>query len=233
MKLPTIATPKYSVTVPSTNKTVEFRPFLVKEEKILMIAQESKSESAMIKAIRDIIRDCTFNKVNEKNMTNFDMEYIFLKLRAKSVGETTNIGIKCEACEASNSVEVNLDDIAITTTKDIPKKIMLTDTVGVVPRHILAKEMDKIAGTKSQADVFIQVIIASLESIFDENEVYPIADTPYKDVEEFLNGLSRNQIEKIEKWIDMAPKIEHDIKFKCKKCGADNVQSIKGAQSFF
>ena len=109
MNLPKLETPKYQLTVPSTKKEASFRPFLVKEEKILLIAQESGEESNMIRAMRDIIVSCTFGEIAAKDLTSFDLEYIFLRVRAKSVGEDAEIGIKCSECDTSQKIKINLD----------------------------------------------------------------------------------------------------------------------------
>ena len=113
MALPIIETPKYETTVPSTGKKVQYRPYLVKEEKILMIAMESEDQTQIIRAMKDVIKACTFDKVEPDKLCTFDIEYLFLKLRAKSVGEISKVGLKCEKCSKPTDVNINLDDIEI------------------------------------------------------------------------------------------------------------------------
>jgi len=233
MNLPKLETPKYQLTVPSTQKEVNFRPFLVKEEKILLIAQESGEESSYIKAMRDIVESCTFGEIKMNDLTSFDLEFIFLKLRAKSVGEDTEIGVKCPKCEEENTIKVNLDDISPTESEPLPSKIKLTDKIGIVPQYIKIDSLIKIADIEDQGDILTQTISATIESIYDESNVYPISEASDEDVKEFIESLNREQLEKIETIADTIPKIEKTISFKCKKCAAENEETIRGIDSFF
>lgn len=233
MNLPKLETPKYQLTVPSTKKEVNFRPFLVKEEKILLIAQESGEESSYIKAMRDIVESCTFGEIDIKNLTSFDLEFIFLKLRAKSVGEDTEIGIMCSECGEENIIKVNLDEISPTKSEPLPNKIELTDSIGIVPQYINIDSLIKIADTKDQGDILTQTISATIESIYDESNVYPISEASDNDVKEFIESLNREQLEKIEALASSMPRIEKTISFKCKKCGAENKETLSGIDSFF
>lgn len=234
MPLPTLETPKYSIKIPSTGKTVEYRPFLVKEEKILLIAQESGETSHMISAMKDIISACTFEKVNPNDLTTFDLEYIFLKLRSKSVGENANILVKCESCNHKNPLSLNLDEISINMPANIEKTIMLTSNVGVNMRYIKAKDITKLADvSKSEADLITDIVIASIESIFDESKIYLTDDTPREELVAFVNSLNHDQLNKLQKFIESAPKLEKSIEFKCASCKTDNKITLSGIQSFF
>ena len=232
MNLPKISTPKYSLTVPSNGKSIEFRPFLVKEEKLLLLAQESKKTSEITKAINDVIESCTFGNINFNDLTNFDVEYIFLKLRAKSVGEVAEVSVKCKHCEASNEIEINLDEIEVNKKGPLPDKVMLTDKIGIIPRYISAASLSVDVGDDVN-DMFSFYIRSVIESIFDENEVYPISKTSKEDLDEFINSLNREQMGKIEEIIECAPKLEKEIQFKCVKCKKDNTYVLSGAERFF
>ena len=232
MSLPKLTTPKYSLTLPSNGKSIEFRPFLVREEKLLLLAQEASNSKEITKAIADVITSCTFGKVSLDDLTNFDIEYIFLKLRAKSVGELAEVSVKCKHCETPNDIEVNSDEIEVTIKEDLPKKIMLTDTVGIIPRYISASLLNTDVGDDVN-DMFSFYIRSVIESIFDENDVYPTSSTSREELDEFINSLNREQMSKIEAVIENAPKLEKEVKFKCTKCKKDNTYVLSGAESFF
>jgi len=237
MPLPKLEANKYPAVIPSTNKTIEFRPFLVKEEKILMVAQESKDPSQIFEAMKDIIKTCTFNSVDASELTTYDLEYLFLQLRAKSVGETANIKIKCEECDEYNEVSINLLDAKVEFSKEkVDKKIQLSDTVGIIMRPItIAKSeaLSKKGNDDSDADALIHTVIASIESIYDDNGVYQTDDTSEDDLKDFVESLSRAHLELIQKYLAAQPKLKLKVEFKCNKCGHDNVRILEGLESFF
>ncbi len=233
MNLPKLETPKYQLTVPSTKKEASFRPFLVKEEKILLIAQESGEESNMIRAMRDIIVSCTFEEIDAKELTAFDLEYIFLKIRSKSVGEDAEIGIKCSECETSHKVKIDLEKIALSEVKPLPKKIELTDSVGIIPQYIRLDDMIEMAAIKDQGVLFTKTIAATVQSIYDETNVYPLSEASEEDTRDFIDSLNREQMGKIEKVFNSAPKLEEKVSFKCSSCGAKNNHTLSGIESFF
>jgi phage FluMu protein Com len=233
MKLPTLNTPKYTLVLPSTGKTIEYRPFLVKEEKILMIAQESGDTDELTRAMIDVVRSCTFDAIDISKLSSFDIEYIFLKLRAKSVGEEVSIGIKCDNCENVNNIKINLDNIEVTKNQDLPKKIMLTETVGIIPKYISINEIQAISKITDKSKSLVQTIAANIESIFDANNVYPISETSFDELDSFISSLNRQQVSKLEDLIKNQPKIEKNIKFKCNKCETHNDKTLSGIQTFF
>jgi hypothetical protein len=234
MALPILESPKYTVEIPSTKKAIEYRPFLVKEEKILLMAQESQDSREMLNAMKDIIRACTFEKVDVNALTSFDLEYIFLKLRSKSVGEISNVNIKCSECEAQNPVEINLDEVQVKFDDSISKMVMITDTVGVNMRHIRVKDMSALTDDKkSQSDLINEVVIASIESIFDAEKVYLAENSTKAELITFINSLNRAQMQKIEAFIAAVPALKETVQFKCKGCGHDNSLELSGTQAFF
>lgn len=233
MNLPKIETPKYQLTIPSTKKEVSYRPFLVKEEKILLVAQETGQESDMLLAMRDIVSSCTFGEVNISELASFDLEYIFLKLRAKSIGEEAEIGIKCEACGEINKVAVNVDAIEVTKGEPLPNKIQLTEEIGIVPQYIKVSDLISISKEKDKGDILTASIAASIENIYDENNVYPIAEASDSDTKEFIESLNKEQIGKLEAVVTGAPKLQETISFSCSKCGVENEKVLTGIESFF
>lgn len=233
MNLPKLETPKYELIVPSTGKSVSYRPFLVKEEKILLIAQESENEAALINAMKDIIASCTFGELSAGSLTAFDLEYIFIKIRSKSVGEESEIGIKCNSCGMMNTVVVNLDEIELPKVKPLPKKIQLTETIGIIPRHISVDKLAEISKAQNEGDTVIKTIAGAIESIYDEKDVYPVDEATESDVVEFVESLNKDHIEKIESVISGAPEVAKTVQFTCSKCGEKNTTTLKGLQNFF
>ena len=235
MKLPTIETPKYTLTLPSTKKIVEYRPFLVKEEKILLLAQEANDHESIMTAIRDIIAACTFNKLNIDELTSYDIEYIFLKLRSKSVGEKSQVRCRCEKCESYTPVDIDLDTIEVKWPKEkLDNTIMLTDTIGVTLKHIKISDIKKsFSDDLESSETLTSIIIASIENIFDSENIYSAKDSSYEELLTFINSLNRNQITKIEEYIANTPKIEHKLDFECQSCKSSNSVLLSGIQTFF
>ena len=235
MALPILQTPTYDVSLPSTGKRISYRPFLVAEEKILLIAQESGNSREMLTAMKDIVKACTFNKLDPNLLTSFDLEFLFLKLRAKSVGETSTVKIKCEKCETFSSVEVNIDEVSIPDTSSEPVRIMLTDTVGITMRYIRVKDLGMLTDEKRSSDLITDTVIASIESIFDASAVYPTDEAKKDELVTFVNSLNRAQMKQIEEFIATTPKVECDVKFTCEcgECKHENEIKLSGIQSFF
>jgi hypothetical protein len=234
MSLPIITSPKYTAEIPSTGATIEYRPFLVKEEKVLLIAQESQDQGQIMNAIKDVIHACTYSKVDVDNLTSYDLEYLFIKLRAKSVGEISTISIKCTECEVQNEIDVNLEEIKVIGFAP-DGRIQLTDTVGINMKPMSVKDMSRIASKKNMsiADQMTDSVISCIDSIYDEVKIYPKSNYTRADMETFINSLARSQMEKIESFITNLPKVEHTVKFKCKKCSCENEQALSGIRSFF
>jgi hypothetical protein len=235
MALPTLESPKYSIRLPSSGKTIEYRPFLVKEEKILLIAQESGNSREMLAAMKDIIKVCTFNKIDPNQLTSYDLEYLFLKLRAKSVGETSTIKIKCEKCETFTTVEVNIDEVGVEDVPTEPTNIMLNDNVGITMRHIRVKDLGLLTDKKGQADLVTETVIASIASIFDSTAVHPTDEAKKDELVAFVNSLNRSHMKQIEEFISSTPKVECAVKFECscETCKHENEVKLSGIQSFF
>ena len=188
MALPVLNNPNYEMVLPSTGEKIEFRPFLVKEQKILMMAQESKDTSAQSKAVADIIRNCTFGKMDDRIdlLPTFDIEYMFLQLRMKSVGETVNVNVTCpDDGETKVPVEINLEDINVIKTEGHTNIVMITDKIGLTMKYPTMKQlmgydlakMDTAQGT-------FGIIQDCLENVFDEEQVYD--DMSKKELTEFI-----------------------------------------------
>jgi len=235
MALPKVETPKYELQVPSTGKMVTYRPYLVKEEKILMMAMESQDNRQMIRAVKDVISACTEGEVDISKLAMFDLEYVFSMLRSKSVGETTAIGVKCESCETKNDVDVNIENVRVNVPKDESvKTVQLTDDVGVILRYPsvdVISEADTAGG--SDVDMVFTLVGACIETIFSGDEMYDVDQQSKKDLYEFIESLSTEQFNKIRQFVEDMPAAALDVQFKCTNCGVDNDIEVKGLANFF
>lgn len=235
MALPRIDSPKYELKVPSSGEVVEYRPYLVKEEKILMMAMETKDQQQMIRALRDVIAGCTEGKIQADNLAMFDLEYVFLKIRGKSVGETTKVGMKCSSCDHKNEVEINLDEVEVQGEVKKNAKVALTDTVGVVLKYPTVKGIQKQLSKQGGDDreVTMAAVASAIESIYDATDVYPTEDEKAEDVVNFLDSLTSSQFKMISEYFEEMPRLRHEVKFNCASCKSENSQILEGLTNFF
>ena len=243
MALPKIAVPKYQLKIPSTGKEVSYRPFLVKEEKILLIAMESDNEIEMTNAIKDIIHNCIYEELDVKNMPMFDIEYIFLQLRAKSKGEIADLTFECGKCKKPIDVQVDLSKIEVTRTEGHDTKIPLSDDVGVIMRYPSMEVQSIINKESSDVENIFSTISFCIESIWDKETVYATKDHTKEELNEFLESLPDSSFTKIQKFFDTVPVLKHKVAFKCtskngkgKKaslCGWEGTETLEGLGSFF
>lgn len=238
MALPTVNSNRYSVTIPSTGQEVEFRPFLVKEEKILMVAMESKDNKMMIKALKDILKACIFDDINIDKLTSFDLEELFLRLRSKSVGETVNIQLKCEKCKALTPIEINLDNIKMSELPE-EKHVMVTDDIGIefeYPSLDLVSKMEydpKKTSPDKQMKLTMKLIISCMKTIFNSDEVWDSKNQTEKELQDFIEGLNSEQFAKITEFFGSMPSLKHKVEFSCISCKHEQELTLEGVQSFF
>ena len=233
MALPKINVATYELNLPSSNEIVKFRPFLVKEEKILLMAMESEETNDMMNAIKQIISNCVISsKLKVEELPLFDLEYMFIKLRAKSVGEKTKIGMKCLECDTSTEVEVNLDEVEVIKGENHDPKIQLTDEIGVVMKYPKLNIMENIGDINNVEDGFA-VLRKSIEMIFTGDEVYEAKDHSEKELDDFLNSLTRDQFQKIQDFFDGLPKLKKDVKWNCSGCQKEREVTLEGMNAFF
>ena len=233
MALPKLVSSKHTLVVPSTKESIEYRPYLVKEEKILMMAFESKDQSQMITALRDTIAGCTEGKIKVDNLTMFDLEYIFLKLRTKSVGENAKLKVKCIKCETPNEVNIDLSSVNVIGEIKPTAKIELTDTVGVMLKYPTVKGLYRQLNSLNEANSALAAIASAIESIYDADNVYPAENESEKSILEFIESLTSDQFKKIVSFFDDMPKLKHDIDFTCTHCKEENKIAVEGLQNFF
>ena len=232
MALPKQTAPKYTCILPSDGREIEYRPFLVKEQKVLLLAQEQEDDAAMFRAVQDLITNVC-EDVKSETLPVIDMEWLFLKIRSKSVGETANIKLSCTdpKCDGHGEAVVNLDDVEV--VGDQPEnKIMLNDEIGIELRYPRVSDVNQVQG-KDQATQTLEMLKNSIVTIFDEENVYPTADASTNELNEFVEGLTMQQLEKITTYFDSIPSLQLDVESKCTTCGRELKTTAKGINSFF
>ena len=230
MALPTFNVPKYSAVLPSTGKTVTFRPFLVREQKqLLMAVNGTVSEQAA--AVTEIIRACTAGAVDADRLPAFDVEYLFLQIRARSVGESVDLVLTCGCGEQTNQ-SLDITTVGITKNPNHSNKIDLDGNIMLVMRYPRLSEVDAYA-QRITADSTIELIAGSIESIWEGDNMYAAADYSRAELIEFVENLSPAAFEKIETFFATMPVLNHEVSWTCKKCGADNAVTMQGIESFF
>ena len=232
MALPTIESPKYFLTIPSTNASLEFRPFLVKEEKILMIAQEAKTTQSMISAMKDVINSCTFGALDLYSLVMSDLEYILLQIRSKSVGETSKISFKCNECDEQIDLTIDLSEIKVSSGEVKENKVQLTDDVGITLKSPGLKEAEIAARSNKNDNSIVQSLSSVIESVYDSDNVYPFEQASPKEIENFIDSLSSEQVNKIKEWVESIPALKKEIKYKCSK-GKERTKILSGLNDFF
>lgn len=220
-------TPKYELKIPSTGKRVKYRPYLVKEEKILLMASETKDNQQIMNAVIDTIHACVQGDL--KNLTTFDLEYIFVNLRAKSVGETSTIGIRCESCEHSNEAMIDLNQVECTKVGK-NKVIQLDENVSVEMRY---PSYETMALDGDETELGFEVLASCIEAVLTEEERIPLSEEPKESVKEFLESMSNQQFEKVSNFLLDMPVVKYDLKYDCEKCGHHNEVEVRGMQNFF
>ena len=235
MALPKMSVPKYMVTLPSTQEQISMRPFLVREEKVLMIALESNDATQISRAVKEIILSC-YDLKNLDSLTVFDIEYLFLQLRAKSVGENMNIQIKCreEDCDELTPVSINVDDIAIINQEQERTILLDKDTgVGVEMRYpslelVSSLDMEKLESIEGVMDLIVKCI----DSIFDNDNVYDADTESPEELSSFVESLSSEQFKKIQLFLQDVPAVYYKADYDC-KCGRKQEVELRGLNSFF
>ena len=238
MPLPKIATPTYELELPSTGETVQYRPFLVKEEKLLVIALESDNTKQITTAIKSVIKNCVLTKgVRVEDLPTFDIEYLFLNIRGKSVGEDIEVSITCpDDNETTVQVHINLDDIQVEKFDDHSDKIKLDDSIMMQMKYPSLEQFIKNnfdINQKNAMDQSFDLIASCVDKIFTEEEVWTTADCTKKEMNDFLEQMNSSQFKEIEKFFETMPKLTHKIKVKNPKTKVESEVVLEGLASFF
>lgn len=238
MNLPKIDVPIFSVELPSTKEKVTFRPFLVKEQKLFLMNAENNDSKETINVIRQVLKNCVISSIDIDALPVFDLEYLFLNLRARSISEVVNLKYKCnntvedKVCGTVNEININVLEIKPTVYPEHTNKIQLTDNVGICMKYPTFEMLNEMAG-KSEGDVIMETIYNSIDYIYDNESVYQAKDISKKEIEDFIDNIQQKDLEKLRVFFDTMPKIKKEIEYKCKKCDYQEKIILEGIQDFF
>ncbi len=235
MALPKIATPVYTASLPSTGVNVTFRPFLVKEEKALLLAQQTENAATILESVRGVIDACTFEKLDMNALSMLDLEFLFVRIRAKSVGETQPLIIRCTAtpgCSGHVEKTVNLEtDVTSVTTEGHTRDIRLTDSVGIRLRYPTVQT--SIGRLTSQNFDETDMLIDCIECVWEGDTLTTPAEVAREELVEFLGNLTDEHFRKIQHFFDTMPYMGFHTEFDCPACGKHNVLDLRGIENFF
>ena len=245
MALPKIDVPVYDCILPSNKKKVKFRPFLVKEQKLLLMATESTEIKDSVEAMKQVVKNCILDDISVDSLPVFDLEFLFLNLRARSVSEVVKVKYKCnniikpsdideeeKRCDNIVDVEINVLEVTPEFGQNHSNKIELSNDLGIVFNYPTFEMIESMSG-KSENDVLFDLIINCIDYIYDADQLYYSKDSSKEEMIEFIDGLQQEHMKKIEEFFDTLPKIKKDIHFECNKCGHHEDIVIEGIQSFF
>ena len=236
MPLPTIATPTYELTLPSTGKKIKYRPFLVKEQKALMIAQESDDEKKNFETTSQLINACTFNKVNAATSPVFDVEYIFIKLRAKSVGEVSKLKLLCPDDKKTYAdVELDLNEVKVQVGEDHTNKIELGNGMGLIMKYPTIDSFSEVGAQNITGSNMLDVIGSCILQIYENGgeKVYETKDQTQKEISEFIEQMNTEQFQSVQNFFNTMPKLKHEVSFKNPKTKKMNKVTLTGLNDFF
>ena len=238
MPLPKIATPVYEIELPSTGQTIQYRPFLVKEEKVLVIALESQDTKQITTAIKNVIKNCIKTKgIKVEDLPTFDIEYLFLNIRGKSVGEEIEVNVTCPDDGVTQvPIKIDLDEIQVQKNEDHTNKIKVDDNIMMEMKYPSLDQFIKNNfdfDEKNAMDQSFDLIATCIDKVFTEEEVWAVEDCSKKEIVEFLEQMNSSQFKEIEKFFETMPKLSHTIKVKNPKTKKENEVVIEGLAGFF
>ena len=240
MALPKIDTPVYELDLPLSKKHIRFRPFLVKEQKNLMMAMEADDKETIERNIRQVLTNCTLSdNFDVDRLPVIDVEYYFINLRARSVGEIVENKYICtnevDGVQCSNKMETkfNLLDITVDINPNAKDIIQLTNKISIKLKYPEFSLIDKLKKKETAVDIAFEVVVDSIEYIYDGEQYYHASETPKEELLQFIESLSQEQFSKLEEFFDNLPKMNRQVEMKCGKCGFDHTISMEGLESFF
>ena len=243
MALPKINTPIFELTLSSTGQSVQYRPFLMKEQKILLLALESGESKAIMTAVKQIINNCAIGDVETDKLPTFDLEYFFMRLRGKSIGETvdlqlrhpTGLNSKGETCDHVTKFAFNIMEVEVQKTIGHTDKIIIDEAtgLGIKLKYPTANFTDIDTDNLSQLDIAVEMLIECIDYIYDKDEVYKKEDSTKKEISEFIDSLSQDQFKNVMNFFETMPKLKHTINWKCTGCGCEDEVTLEGMGNFF
>lgn len=233
MTLPMPATPVYETTLPVSKQKIKYRPFLVKEEKVLLIANETDSLEQANLAVRNVVENCTFNKLNLDKTPLADIEYLFIMIRSKSVGEEVQGEITCQHCQAKVDYAINLDNVKVEQKTKIDPNIRIADDTVITMKYPSMAVAKNIKEGADGADIALDVTASCVEMITIGDTIYDEDKLEHSDIVAYLENMSKKQLEMLSEFMDTIPTVVYKDKFKCPKCGEENDIHMEGIGSFF
>ena len=233
MALPKLNTPTYELELPSTGEKIKYRPFLVKEQKILMMAQEGSDENEIAEAMGSLVSDCTFGKIDAKVSPMFDIEYIFLKVRGKSVGDKIELNVTCPDDEKTSApVTIDIDDIQVHMLEDHTNEVNISGDIKVVLRYPILSDMKNVKASSNSVDRVFNVLNSCITSIHFGDDVYNKVDLTDKDINEFVDQFTSEQFDTMVKFFDTMPKMRHIVNVTNPKTKVTSEVVLEGLESF-
>ena len=212
MALPTIDQPIFEMKIPSTGKDVKFRPFLVREEKILLIAQQGGSDKEVIRAIKQILSNCLIDNIDVDQLATFDLEYMFLKLRARSVNNIVKLAYRDTEDDKVYDFEIDLDEIEI-EVKPVNNKIKVNDEIGIIMKYPAASITDELGEYDNEVDLLLFFVRKCIDQIYDSENVYPANESTEEEMNQFIDSLDVQTFERIREFFDSIPTLSHTLKY--------------------
>jgi hypothetical protein len=237
MSLPKMQLPLYNVVIPSNKKQVRFRPFVVKEEKALLIAQQSEDAKVMVDTLKLIINSCIEDTVDTETLAIFDYEYLFTQIRAKSVGEIVDLVFLCDTCtdeKAKSKVSLDITKFEVVFNKEHKNNIPLFGSIGVVMKYPGIETLQKLEkAAVGDMDAVFDVVVDCMDYVYDGDEVFSAKEQTRQEILEFLNNLTQDQFNKIEEFFETMPKMSQPVQYDCPVCGKHHDKVMEGLNSFF
>ena len=237
MALPISSTPLYTLTIPSTGKMVKYRPFLVKEEKALLIAQQSDEPVVMIDTLKEVIKSCVKDEIDVNSLATFDIEYVFAQIRAKSVGEIVELIFYCDDCtddKAKVKLSFDLTKLKVEKPEGHNNKIDLYDDIGVVMKYPNIETVIKLQNLgEIGVDQIFSIITDCIDYIYDKDQIFYAKEHTKEELEQFLENMTSEQFNKVQNFFDTMPKVKQEVDYKCPVCNKEHHKVLEGIQSFF
>lgn len=231
MALPILEANRYTCELPITKKKVEYRAFLVKEQKHLLIAGESEDNTIINKSVVDLLQSCVYTDLNLKEIPISDVEYLFVQIRVKSVGETSDLLLSCTKCEEQNEQVIDLSKLEMNMTVPDPH-IKLNETMGIYMTYPNMGDVDMNDNSSETEQVF-KLMASCVESIYDGEEVYTKDDMDSKELSDFIDSMNTDQFSELNEYITNIPRLEHKLSYECKSCSTHNEVVLAGLSDFF
>jgi hypothetical protein len=240
MALPMMNAPTYNMVVPSSGLSVKYRPFLVKEEKALLVAQQSEDIRVMVDTLKGVIKTCVLDEIDVDKLATFDLEYMFTQIRAKSVGEIVELIFPCDVDHGEQNekarvkISIDLTTIQVEKNENHTAKVELFNDVGVVMKYPTVDTMKKLDGlAENDLDTVFKVVAESIDYIYTGDEVFHAKEQKQEDLLNFLYNLTSEQFMKVQGFFDTMPKLKKEVEYDCPVCGLHHKKSLEGLQSFF